>query len=70
MKHGSETQSRVVIETASLEAYQERQLEASKPRPARDDIEARFPIPELDRMRAAKAASRAAAQTERTKETP
>jgi hypothetical protein len=60
MKRGSTTQGRVRIDAASLAAYEERQREAAKPRPARDDINARFPIPEHDQLRAAKAAAKEA----------
>lgn len=59
MKNGRETQSRVRIDLASLEAYEQRQLEAAEPRrPAWDDIEARFPIPAQVQARAARAAAR------------
>ena len=58
MKRGSTTQGRVRIDAASLAAYGKRQSEAAEPPPAWGDIEARFPIPELDQMRAAKAARR------------
>jgi excisionase family DNA binding protein len=58
VKRGSKTQSRIRIEAASLEAYEQRQTEAAKPRPASDDIETRFPIPELEQARAARAAAR------------
>jgi excisionase family DNA binding protein len=67
MKRGSKTQGRVRIDAASLAAYEQREQEAVKPRPARADIEARFPIPELDQARAAKAARRKEANHEGTK---
>jgi len=56
MKRGSKAQARVKIDVASLEAYEERLREAARPRPAWSDIDARFPIPELNKARAAKAA--------------
>jgi hypothetical protein len=58
MKRGSKTQGRVKVDLASVVAYERRQQEDAKPRPAWADIGARFPIPELDQARAAKAARR------------
>ena len=64
MKSSHQKQGHVKITLASLEAYEERQLEAAEPAPAWDDIEKRFPIPELDQARAASAARRAEAAKE------
>jgi excisionase family DNA binding protein len=60
VKRGSKTQSRIQIEAASLQAYEQRQAQAAKKPPAWNDIEARFPIPELEQARAARAAAREA----------
>jgi hypothetical protein len=54
VKSSHEQQGHVAITLDSLRAYEQRQLEAAEPRPARDDIKARFPIPEQDRERNAK----------------
>jgi len=54
VKSSREQQGHVAITLDSLQAHEQRQLEAAQPRPARDDIKARFPIPEQDREREAK----------------
>lgn len=64
VKSSHQKQGHVKITLASLQAYEQRQLEAAEPAPAWDDIEQRFPIPELDQARAASAARRAEATKE------
>jgi excisionase family DNA binding protein len=64
VKSSHQKQGHVKITLASLEAFEQRQLEADQPGPAWDDIERRFPIPELDQARAASAARRAEAKEE------
>ena len=62
VKSSHQKQGHVKITLASLEAYEQRQFESAEPRPAWDDIEKRFPIPELDQARKASAARREAAK--------
>jgi excisionase family DNA binding protein len=52
--------SRVVIEIASILAYEQRQRARRKPATPAEDFQARFPIRALEEIRAAKAARRAA----------
>lgn len=57
----STVRSRVVIEIASILAYEQRQRAKRKPATPAEDFRARFPVRALEEIRAAKAANRAAA---------